>query len=1332
MTGDRRFDSPPPTARPSALAPPTSSPLGRNRRTIRSPVPAHGPSPFQPEPGPMVSPVDPKFAPSSSVAPIHARFSRLSSFGSESEEGSGSFGIDLARAQLGLDQPDFSSQTTSIDPHQQKSVSFSPWSTASRSSFYQSAFDCSPQLGRQTRFEFSPTRALTVGHLVDREPTSPQSSPPLSRPLPVSRRGSVLGSFLKRRPSSTSASTSSRAEPPLNRGSSPARSPLPSPAHTPTLDSPSAPRLSHFPFTHQGSNQLNPIDEMNLLGRGGSKPGKGEKDTGKEDGRKVGSATGSGPMAAAVEADRPQLRIADRFASTSSASQPTTSYKPLHPATSSSIPTPIRPTTAPIVSPPKPARHTQTFAAAFVAPTTQPLRVNKQALPSCAATQPSHHAPSKLNASPSKALPAAELTCGEESYERDSSEDLQHSSSASGSLPQTPNDEQTEWQPRKQASVSATSTRLSPGASSSAYSSPYSSPSRSNTYTPQTNSPFSPPISPSQSITTNGSGYNPMAAFFGSASPPPRSSSDHASPSAASPLTPVASPAAAAMRAEQQPSSTTRSSSSRIPQPPSMYSDEEDDPYREFSRPKPRALASVASVASSRSPPVSPSSVRSGSTLPPRMGSAQFARAEREGSTGPASPVSPISSRGLRSKNSFFVDAKTTPPAVGELPPVPVPRGVQRRVAAAVAAAEALQAEKPPQNEALASPPNQALRPALTPGTERQGAKTDSNEAASAATSTGRLQKRRPSDSEQASVSRIPISPAAKSSKTLPSVPVVPVESSAPVGTSTPPLRSRAMAQVAGAAAEGRRAPSVGNLRAAALAQSASRHQAAEPTAAAAVSVLTAVADSSVSVTTEGHLEDGELAVDAVVDDPPLAPRFEYALSLFTTTILAPLLAHLSYNDFRSLRVVSKTVFRAVEGSAREVVLQRFLGPYGYRTLNPIVAPGPVATRGAGSIVIHSTRPTQTELSARRRFGGSEAGYGSAFASTAKTAAAKADTNAAGGIALTLQDLHGFQAGVKIDVMVYAKMARDHAHHQLPADLARMARASTRAYNRVVLRLRAQSELGRDSSQPAFLFRSLPKATVPVYKAARAPMLRVWVPTAKGQSWMGDEEVVECEREVWRAGLWSLLSRGDLVHNVAVGDFANDGKLISDGKYLRDLDFTYDVVGHCPHWLDMLSFSPSYFHNLIASSSANPVFFLSLHPFAGQIRESLLLCTDKVQVSSPQGNYLVKRFMYRGAARVRAGTIIGSGGGAGGRGPGGIEVVSAGWAGQVVIETEGTTESAAMVLERVSLGCELESGLESWSDADGCLVLVAQCESKLPVPWVVLRDKSRPDCIWLR
>lgn len=149
--------------------------------------------------------------------------------------------------------------------------------------------------------------------------------------------------------------------------------------------------------------------------------------------------------------------------------------------------------------------------------------------------------------------------------------------------------------------------------------------------------------------------------------------------------------------------------------------------------------------------------------------------------------------------------------------------------------------------------------------------------------------------------------------------------------------------------------------------------------------------------------------------------------------------------------------------------------------------------------------------------------------------------------------------------------------------------------------------------------------------------------------------------------------------------------------------------------------------DIVASSTPNPVFYLGLNLYVDQIRESLALCDEKVQVSSPQGSYQIKRFVYRcvlaplsfsselqtdsprfgsGSCRINAGAIIGGTGGAGGAGPGGVDIVHEDWSGTVVVETDGTTEHAT--------------------------TLIARCSSTVPTPWRILRDKSRPGKLWLR
>ena len=156
---------------------------------------------------------------------------------------------------------------------------------------------------------------------------------------------------------------------------------------------------------------------------------------------------------------------------------------------------------------------------------------------------------------------------------------------------------------------------------------------------------------------------------------------------------------------------------------------------------------------------------------------------------------------------------------------------------------------------------------------------------------------------------------------------------------------------------------------------------------------------------------------------------------------------------------------------------------------------------------------------------------------------------------------------------------------------------TTRAYTRVVLRLRAQAEsehrylktLQSVESSPAQASRlgtrqpsvssrapsptsshshsrnhsrgknehgsaSLSSLTTsrfrsPLYRPGRAPVLRVFVPSPEGD-WLSDASVVECEAELKRSGVLKFLQVGDIVWDVAVGDEGNLGRLIWDGSYL--------------------------------------------------------------------------------------------------------------------------------------------------------------------------------------
>ena len=71
----------------------------------------------------------------------------------------------------------------------------------------------------------------------------------------------------------------------------------------------------------------------------------------------------------------------------------------------------------------------------------------------------------------------------------------------------------------------------------------------------------------------------------------------------------------------------------------------------------------------------------------------------------------------------------------------------------------------------------------------------------------------------------------------------------------------------------------------------------------------------------------------------------------------------------------------------------------------------------------------------------------------------------------------------------------------------------------------------------------------PLFKMKRAPLLRVFVPSPEGD-WLSDKSVLECEAECKRSGVMPLMRFGDVVWDVAVGDEGNVGRLVWDGSYL--------------------------------------------------------------------------------------------------------------------------------------------------------------------------------------
>ncbi|KAG9039009.1 hypothetical protein FS842_003186, partial [Serendipita sp. 407] len=165
-------------------------------------------------------------------------------------------------------------------------------------------------------------------------------------------------------------------------------------------------------------------------------------------------------------------------------------------------------------------------------------------------------------------------------------------------------------------------------------------------------------------------------------------------------------------------------------------------------------------------------------------------------------------------------------------------------------------------------------------------------------------------------------------------------------------------------------------------------------------------------------------------------------------------------------------------------------------------------------------------------------------------------------LVLTLRDLNSYLRGVSIPIHRYAEIAEGQkfAAKDGKSRIVRLLGSSTRAYSKVVLRLRAQAEMELSTASPtppqAIPDRSRPSSPLiraqsppagggtwrrtfhsPLYRIGHAPLLRVFVPSPDGP-WLSDSSVLACEKELKRAGVVQLLKVGDVVWDSAVSDEA--------------------------------------------------------------------------------------------------------------------------------------------------------------------------------------------------
>ncbi|KAF9223084.1 hypothetical protein BS17DRAFT_706943 [Gyrodon lividus] len=171
---------------------------------------------------------------------------------------------------------------------------------------------------------------------------------------------------------------------------------------------------------------------------------------------------------------------------------------------------------------------------------------------------------------------------------------------------------------------------------------------------------------------------------------------------------------------------------------------------------------------------------------------------------------------------------------------------------------------------------------------------------------------------------------------------------------------------------------------------------------------------------------------------------------------------------------------------------------------------------------------------------------------------------------------------------------------------------------------------------------AITKFRSPLVRLGRALLLRVFVPSPDGD-WLSDASVVECEAELKRSGILKLLKVGDVIWDVAVGDEGNLGRLVWDGSYLVDLDYKYSRIGELSPYFHSLAFSPSYFHRVIRIGGSathnphcNPIVYIDVTPWGQELATNLQLLQDRARTETPHGAlHDVVRWVHRSSFTIR-------------------------------------------------------------------------------------------------
>ncbi|WFD44428.1 hypothetical protein MPSI1_003096 [Malassezia psittaci] len=321
--------------------------------------------------------------------------------------------------------------------------------------------------------------------------------------------------------------------------------------------------------------------------------------------------------------------------------------------------------------------------------------------------------------------------------------------------------------------------------------------------------------------------------------------------------------------------------------------------------------------------------------------------------------------------------------------------------------------------------------------------------------------------------------------------------------------------------------------------------------------------------------------------------------------------------------------------------------------------------------------------------------------------------------------------------------------HQLDRRMPRIARASLRAHAKVLARVRLEPEqvptptLDKVEAWDGVLALSTHAGLTkrmkitPPHQIGHVSLFKVWLPEGETTEDAYSTELQRTERELFIAGTWRLLQRGDMALNIAKVDHSNEGRYIFNGEGFVPLPTQFDPIGHLPSYINMMLYPPGFYNGVIRSSRNSPVMYLDLLPWRTQIVRSIQLVRDNVETLGANSQlYRVAKWLYRAVITIEMPTTDT---------PSHLESpfdAHHGWNGTVVLDAEGTSEHARALLLRCVAPREPESLLNSMLQAvmDGnCNEIEApevqpyeEVGTPSTYPWAVLRERSRAGLVWLR